>query len=415
MKKILTSVFAAAALLFGLASCSGDLHDKVMSVTDLSAGAVPGDFDSPANWDNKTAWTSIDAATNTYTLEFTTKADCAGEVGFKILTVNGEWNVAGYAEPNAVAAGGEAVFTMISAADMGGAGNAKMTGMKAGTAYKLTVVANPDTTVTAKLEESGASAPALPTPYYFDGLYLVGGCFKTGSMDNLWSFGADNLIHGASLEKSTGVVTYTKDIIATAASGEMGINDSSWNNKLAVKGTAVAADGKAVVVTGDGEKGNWNVTGLKVDSPYRVTITTTPEKQVSVTIEEICTYTLTFKITGLTEGMKAWINGTPWTSDWKTGWALADWGGTKNGFEVSDAAVADENGVAVFGSKFNVTGVGKPGETLSFEVKFIASDDNWTSTKYNNPNIAFDVENLAPGTYLVTVDAEENEATVTKQ
>lgn len=113
MKKILTSVFAAAALLFGLASCSGDLHDKVMAVTDLSAGAVPGDYDSPANWDNKTAWTTIDAATNTYTLEFTTKADCEGEVGFKILTVNGEWNVAGYAEPNAVAAGGEAVFTMI--------------------------------------------------------------------------------------------------------------------------------------------------------------------------------------------------------------------------------------------------------------------------------------------------------------
>ena len=36
MKKIL-SVFAAAALLFGFASCSGDLHDKV--VTKLEFGS----------------------------------------------------------------------------------------------------------------------------------------------------------------------------------------------------------------------------------------------------------------------------------------------------------------------------------------------------------------------------------------
>ena len=66
MKKLL-SVFAAAAMLFGFASCSGDLHDDVYKVIDLSGGAVPGDWASPANWDNTTAWTTVDKASNTYT------------------------------------------------------------------------------------------------------------------------------------------------------------------------------------------------------------------------------------------------------------------------------------------------------------------------------------------------------------
>ena len=35
MKKLL-SVFAAAAMLFSFASCSGDLHDDVYKVIDLS-------------------------------------------------------------------------------------------------------------------------------------------------------------------------------------------------------------------------------------------------------------------------------------------------------------------------------------------------------------------------------------------
>ena len=42
MKKIL-SVFAAAALLFGFASCSGDLHD--VSAVDLSALQLKGSWE----------------------------------------------------------------------------------------------------------------------------------------------------------------------------------------------------------------------------------------------------------------------------------------------------------------------------------------------------------------------------------
>ena len=97
MKKIL-SFLAAGALALGLIGCSGDLHDDEYKVIDLSNGAIPGDFDSPATWDNTTPWSSIDAANNTYTFNFKSKSDCSGTVEFKIVTVSGEWNVDGYTE-----------------------------------------------------------------------------------------------------------------------------------------------------------------------------------------------------------------------------------------------------------------------------------------------------------------------------
>ena len=40
MKKLL-SVFAAAAMLFGFASCSGDLHDDVKPVADSGSTETP--------------------------------------------------------------------------------------------------------------------------------------------------------------------------------------------------------------------------------------------------------------------------------------------------------------------------------------------------------------------------------------
>ena len=306
----------------------------------------------------------------------------------------------------------------ITSADDGNGGeNDKLTGLSTGSWYKFSVVAGPvSISVTVEEAESqGGVTSSEPVPYYFDGMYLVGGVFKTEGNDNAFNFTAENLIYGASVDSKTGVVTYTKDITAIGENGELGINDSTWNNKIAVKGTEVKADGIAVVITGDGEKGNFNVSGLKVDSPYRVTITTTPEKEVSVSIEEIANYTLTFEIKGLEEGMLAWLNGNCWGSSWPCGWALSGWGGVGEGFALTDAAEADSDGVASFSEKWNVTNVAKPGETLSFELKFIASDDDWESTKFDKDNISFDIEDVSAGTYKVSINAEENTVTVTKQ
>ena len=319
MKKLIISAIAAASLLFGFASCSGDLHDDEYKVIDLSNGAIPGDFDSPANWDNTTSWSSIDAASNTYVFNFKTKSDLSGNVGFKILTENGSWNVDGYTEVDVTVGSGAVTIPMKSASAMGGAGDANIVGCKPGGNYTMTVIANPDTTISVKVEAAEAGAvQADPTPYYFDGLYLVGGVFKLAGKENAYAFDTTNLLWGATTDKKTGVVTYTKDIVATAASGELGINDSSWNNKQNGSGVTIAAGEAAKPL--DGTEGNFKVTGLTIGNPYRVTITTTPEKVVSVKVVQLNEVKLTLNVSDLPDalnGVDFYLRGTMngWVGD----------------------------------------------------------------------------------------------------
>lgn len=71
MKKIL-SVFAAAALLFGFASCSGDLHD--VSAVDLSALQLKG---SIFTWNNDDAYKLTPDTDGTYYYDFIATASSA--------------------------------------------------------------------------------------------------------------------------------------------------------------------------------------------------------------------------------------------------------------------------------------------------------------------------------------------------
>ncbi|MGN0722833.1 MAG: hypothetical protein ACI4LT_02375 [Treponema sp.] len=417
MKKIL-SFLAAGALALGLIGCSGDLHDDEYKVIDLSNGAIPGDFDSPATWDNTTPWSSIDAANNTYTFNFKSKSDCSGTVEFKIVTVSGNWNVDGYTEVDIPVDSADAVKIPMKTGDkMGGAGNAKITGCKASTNYTMTVVANPDTSISVKVESAGAGAvPADPVPYYFDGLYLVGNCFKIGDMTNLWSFGSANLIYGASVDKKTGIVTYKKDIVATAESGEMGINDSYWGNNQNGKGITVNANADDYTELNGTEGGNFNVSGLTVGKAYRAEIKTTPDKDVLIKIYEIATVTFKFEVTGLSEGNLAWIGGNFWGASWDNGWPIDAWNKAPGcGLSVSDNAVADENGVAAFNDKWNVSTVAKPGEKLSYNFKVIATDTDWSgdpSQQTGDLSVGIDIEEDA--TYKISINIEDEEITVTK-
>ena len=403
MKKI---IFAALSVLMMLSLVGCGEHLVDFKVIDLSGGAVPGDWAIPANWDNTTPFTSIDKDNSTYTFEFTVKDDLAAgsDVGFKILTVNGNWNVAGYTEFEVTVDGEEVTANYKD--NCGPAGNAFVKGCEAGKTYKMTVVCNSDSSATVSVVSM--ADPVYPVPYYLDGLFLVGAVFDGG-----WDIDASDLIWGASVDTATGIVTYTKDIKATAASGELGINDSAWGNKQLGVGVTITAGEDYKVL--DGEAGNFNVSGLKVGGAYRVYIQTTPEKAVSVKVEEICTLTFKFKITGLTEGMEAWLNGSVWGSGWPCGWPLAAWGTPGNGLELTDAAVADESGVAVFSDKWNMTTVAKPGDSLSYQVKFVASDDSWATTKYDNANIDINIEVEGDATYLITVNAADNTAIVTKE
>ena len=133
MKKLL-SVFAAAAMLFGLASCSGDLHDA--SEINLAAGACPGAMNG---WNNTTVWTSVNE--NVYTYEFTAAAN---EVEWKCIAVAGNWNsgaFGGGADKVIETPVGETVALAYDGAT-GGNKNAKITGMEIGSEYRITVTVN---------------------------------------------------------------------------------------------------------------------------------------------------------------------------------------------------------------------------------------------------------------------------------
>ena len=410
MKKIL-SFLAAGALALGLIGCSGDLHDDEYKVIDLSNGAIPGDFDSPANWDNKTPWSSIDAANNTYTFNFKSKSDCSGTVEFKIVTVSGNWNVDGYTEVDIPVDSADAVkMPMKTGGEMAGAGNAKITGCKASTNYTMTVVANPDTSISVKVESAGAGAvSADPVPYYFDGAMLVG-------VTNWNNSDASNLLKNGKLTKSTGEVVYTLDFTAGNVAEVQITGVGDWNNGWGTTDITVGDSDFVTLVPFSTKKAGAKVTGLTVGKAYRAEIKTTPDKDVLIKIYEIASVTFKFEVTGLSEGNLAWIGGNFWGASWDNGWPIKAWNKKVGcGLSVADNGVADENGVAAFNDKWNVSTVAKPGEKLSYNFKVIATDTDWSGDpSKQTDNLSVDINIDEDATYKISINIEDEEIKVTK-
>lgn len=426
MKKLITSAVAALALLFGFASCSGDLHDKPVLGDILEEAGIVGTINE---W-KAAKMTKVDESTYTYTF-VATEETAQFSVQEKLGVWSSRWcgnNSAGVpeaAETTKIEPGCD-LQKMVYSTEADPT-HVQISGLSINSEYRITVkIEEPSTKIlSCKIEptkEGGKPAeptPALPTPYYFDGLYLVGNCFKIGDMTNLWSFGSANLIYGASVDKKTGIVTYKKDIVAVKTEGEMGINDSSWNNKQNGSGVTIAAGADYVKLNGDA--GNFNVSGLKVDSSYRVYIQTTPEKVVSVKIEEICSYTLTFEITGLEEGNAAWIDGTFWGSTWPNGWPMTAWKKEPNKTLKENIPVAGVDGVATFNEKWNVVSVAKPGEKLSWEFLPVAVDDlkNFADESKlvfkASGNLSCEIASVESGTYKISINAASEKVTVTKK
>lgn len=427
MKKIF-SIFASSVLALSMfVSCSGDLHNdmdpaKVALImgetkTILDEADILGTIN---DWTGS-ALTKVDATTYTYT--FT--ADTEDEQ-FSIREVAGSWTAGNRwcgalkkDEDNAVKIEPKGEAAMVYSTDPDPS-HFKLTKLEVGKAYKITItiVDEDKKSLKASVNVDGDAPTAdTPVPYYFDGLYLVGGCFNTSENsgdEQTWNFYTSNLIHGASKDVKTGNVTYTVDIKATAASGEMGINDSSWGNKLNGTGVTIAANATTATEL-NGTEGNFNVTGLTVGSAYRVEITTTPAKVVTVKIYEIAEITLSVKITNLTEGDSAWINGNIWGSNWPMGWPITSWNqAPKDGLV---AAVADDTGSAVFRSAWNATVIAKPGDTLNWEFKvvYINTGDEWDgdgAVQDCGANITFDYDVTTGGAKTLVIDASDWSVTV---
>lgn len=434
MKKIF-SIFASSVLALSMfVSCSGDLHNdmdpaKVALImgetkTILDEADICGTIEG---WTGS-ALTKVDATTYTYT--FTASAE---DEQFSIREVAGSWTAGNRwcgalkkDEDNAVKIEPKGEAAMIYSTDPDPS-HFKLTKLKVGTAYKITITIVDEDKKSLKASvavDGDAPAADTPVPYYFDGLYLVGGCFNTSANStsaDTWAFYTSNLIHGASKDVTTGNLTYTVDIKATKASGEMGINDSSWGNKLNGTGVTVAANATTATEL-NGTEGNFNVTGLTVGSAYRVEITTTPQKVVTVKIYEIAEITLSVKITNLTEGDSAWINGNIWGAGWPMGWPIIGWNDgdaakTAGYISAHAAAVADDAGDAVFGSAWNATIIAKPGDTLNWEFKvvYINNGKTWDedgAVQDCGANITFDYDVTTGGAKKLVIDASDWSVTV---
>lgn len=400
MKKIL-SFLAVGAFALGLIGCSGDLHDDEYKVIDLSNGAIPGDFDSPATWDNTTPWSSIDAANNTYTFNFKSKSDCSGTVEFKIVTVNGEWNVDGYTEVDIPVDSADAVkMPMKTGGEMAGAGNAKITGCKASTNYTMTVVANPDTSISVKVESAGASAvPADPVPFYLDGFYI------SGDM-NGWAGSMDTLLWSPTLDKDTGILTYKYDFAATKEAHVFGIrnNTSDWKVKYIDGVFAFGTDTNYVSVVKNGKDNN-KITGLTLGNNYRIYVQTTPEKEVSFKVVVLNKATINVNVTGLPDeanGKVMYLTGDYF------GWNEPGDGNSSIKGTVADGAVSYSFDYIYEGTTFELQVQGKAGSK------------GWTKPEISGPdgqNASFTVtheKTTVTVTYVETKEITSTDTTTEK-
>ena len=406
MKKLL-SILTAAGLLFGFAACSGSLHDDEVVKLDISKGLyLVGTMNG---WDNSKAVASEESKDVKGALEIPFTADAA-KMTFAYIPTLGSWD--GQIGGDKIVGGELPTGCTYESADNGFGGfNAVLDGFEAKGNYKMIIVPTDD----GKLKVS-VKSNVPPTPVYLQGLYLVGGCFEvTSGAGNTWSFGPTNLIYQSELDVGKGILTYSLDVTATTAEGEMGINDAAWGNKQNGSGVNIEIGKDPKVL--EGTEGNFKVSGLTVGEPYRVYVLTYPDGNIAVKIDQICNYTLKFKATGFDEGTELYIDGNVFGASWHNTWPIESWSGNPgNAYDAAKAAnpgcfaTVDDSKVAEFAA--TTTFIGQPGETASYEVKIVSCTSNGADPVIATDNLKFDIS-VEKATFVVTLTATG--ATVAKE
>ena len=302
MKKIL-SVFAAAALLFGFASCSGDLHDKV--VTKLEFGSdyyLAGDM---TNWekgplipmtadesDPAKFWAVFDATGEAQNFCFTKDASWTGQIGGDLIS-----------------AGTLGKDIKYESKDNGFGGfNANLSGLVSGNTYKLVATATNDGTIQIDCAESKA-----PNYFLLDGFYLK------GTFDD-WAFDMKKVLMDGVKDTATGDVTYKVTIIAKNTKEKASI--SKFDNSVTYKGVSVSAkDGEAKKLSTDG--GDIEFTDLEIGKGYFVYVVTSVDETVKISIKEAASIQIIgVQVVGLNkddyEGQKLVFGGDQigWPTKW---------------------------------------------------------------------------------------------------
>ena len=295
MKKLL-SVFAAAAMLFGFASCSGDLHDA--EIIDLTGYGIRGTM---TGWAAADDIPLVDNGDGTYSISFAAQdPDGTGLEKIAVIELgDGSWNTAyrlaqPKSEGDSANVFGEAdgweqkVYQGQSADCMS---------IPAAKGDNVTLLITPSTTyITVKVTVKAGAAPVVPAdpvPFYLDGFYI------SGDM-NGWAGSMDTLLWSPTLDKDTGILTYKYDFAATKEAHDFGIrnNTSDWKVKYVDGVFAFGTDTNYVSVVKNGKVNN-KITGLTLGNNYRIYVQTTPEKEVSFKVVVLNKATINVNVTGL--------------------------------------------------------------------------------------------------------------------
>ena len=304
MKKILTGVIAAAALLFGFASCSGDLHDKV--VTKLEFGSdyyLAGDM---TNWEKGPLIPMT--ADESDPAKFWAVFDATGEAQNFCFTKDASWT--GQIGGNLISAGTLGKDIKYESKDNGFGGfNANLSGLVSGNTYKLVATATNDGTIQIDCAESKA-----PNYFLLDGFYLK------GSFDKDWAFDMKKVLMDGVKDTATGDVTYKVTIIADHTEEEACI--ARFDGSVTYKGVSVSAkDGEAKKLSTDGE--NIKFTDLEKGKGYFVNVVTSVDETVKISIKEAASIQIIgVQVVGLNkddyEGQKLVFGGDQigWPTKW---------------------------------------------------------------------------------------------------
>lgn len=243
MKKILISVIASAALLFGLASCSGDLHDALE--TDVSTLQIRGDLPG-ASWDGVDLKKESDGS---YSFSFlaTTKT------GHFAFTEKGNgWNVAYRGTSDGKLYEGfetsfdKAVLYNFDSSDC------MLVALTPGASYKISVTGSP-ASVTCKIEQT---AKAIPMAIVING--KESDVTPTGDAKYKYEFEPSNEERTVKFSFKSGISVFAPD-----AETELTVGNSS---SASVSSAAAAT---------------WSIK-LEKDTPYQLAISYADGK-VSVT------------------------------------------------------------------------------------------------------------------------------------
>lgn len=305
MKKVV-SFLAACSLVFGLLSCSGDMHNDIdpatipasqalASAPKLGKGGVPGAMNG---WNNQTAWTSADDTNCTYVYDFVATDT---ELEWKVISQTGDWNSGAWGGgSNEVINVPVGTKTQLSYDNKsGGNKNVKTSGLKKDKIYTLTLT-----------YESGSyfaliseSEKVKPVPVFLDGFFFFG---RYKADDSGWDPTVNNLFRGATVDEQTGEVVYKLCVETTADCDEFVVAsvDESDTNKFATTYTAeVKVGGDYVELTKDaGSNGKIVENKVALDpakpdekttikfeknSKYNIFLKSTPDGKVYIKIDEV--------------------------------------------------------------------------------------------------------------------------------